>query len=480
MSKLDIDLITVYPGIVLDIYKRELGKDVEDPEALNEISYDDTIIVSYKKFLSKPNIFHDNHIKYINQLHNRIIDAEGNQVDDYTIIIDKNLKIKDLTPPTPDSQKLITYISYLQGLDQWISIDFLKVISFHDGGRIFFQNNQDDKSYSKWFYMLPIHQDYKGKIKINNSRKDFFIDCFQKIKNHDIKTYRQIINAIDLFNESCRISKFNINSAIVLIVSAYESLLFLPRQLKTDTFSYAFKLLLGLDERIGEWAKDLYSLRSQIVHGEDVEDEKLLVSNDRHYPHLAIARDYFHSCLLLILERYGIIETDSQFTLEIVRELKSKIISNQEKITAILKGKKRFTYKSFTKKKELYNEFIYRMEELTPTDYSGRDNVIPLIKLVFSIAKEWIKEAKKYKTDDEEQRKVYESRNKTYDEILALFDEIKKQKTTLKGRFQLHEKIDELESKIGYFHPAVKLEDEIDFKIPEFLHICLKSLRATY
>ena len=477
-----IDLLTIFPGIVLETQKLDWGKEVKDSNAYDEIVFNDSHIVSYKKLRSALNILANKYVKYIDEIHNKIIDSKGNQLTDYTIILNKNIDVKALEPPTPDSQQLITYFSYLQHLDNWISMDFIKILCFHSGGRRIYLNNQNEYWTPKYSFLLPIEQSHKGKIKLHRNREKLLIDVFSIILNKDTNKYRRLINAIALFNESCRINQFSPNSSIVLIVSAFESLLSLPRRSKKENFAYALKILWGFDERIGKWAKQLYELRSQIVHGDVTEGENLMASKDHHYPHSKIARNMFHDCLLFILEGYGSIIVDRKHKFEVIKNLRNQVISNKEKVSKILDHKKKFSYQAFLNNKDLYTEFILRIEDLTPTDYSAQNIIKNLLNIIFTITEDWIEaeKGKDYKVANKRLKEYLKFRNEKFENILKLFNDIRQIKLSLKGKFQIYDKIKDLEEEVRQLEPVVHKEDEFNFTIPEFLNRCLIAMFAVY
>lgn len=477
-----IDLLTIFPGIVLETQKWDWGKEVKDTDAYNNIVFNNTHIISYKKLQSDSGILNKRYLKYIDEIHPKIIDSNGSYLTDYTIVLDKNIESKTLEPPTPDSQQLITYFSYLQHLDIWISIDFIKILCFHGGGRHIYLNNQNEHWSPKYSFLLPIEQNHKGKLKISKNKEKSLIDVFSTILNRDLHTYKRLINAIALFNESCRINSFSPNSSIVLIASAFEGLLNIPRYSKKENFAYALKIFWGFDERIEQWAKELYELRSQIVHGDVTESEKLLASKDCHYPHFKIARDMFHDCLSFILESYGYLIIDKGYKFEVIKRLRNQIISNKEKVNKLLSQKERFSYQAFVNNKDLYKEFILKVEGLTPTDYSAQNIIKNLLKLIFAIAKDWIQAElrKDYGIPDKRLKEYLRFRNDKFSNILKLFNDIRQIKWSLRGKFQIYDKIGDLEEEVRQLEPIVYKKDEFNFTLPEFFDRCLRAMFAVY
>ncbi|MBA7576199.1 hypothetical protein ES708_18038 [subsurface metagenome] len=473
------DLLTIFPGIVLETQTWNHGKKVNDPNACDDIVFNNTRIISYKKLRFDSSILGKKYIPYIEEIHNKIIDSAGSPLDDYTIILDKNIDGNLITHPTSDSQQLITYFSYLQHLDIWISIDFIKTLCFPGGGRLVYLNNQHEHWTPKYSYLLPIEQNHKRKLKIHKDDEKLLINLFARTSIKDRDKYKRLINAISLFNESCRINRINPNSSIVLIVSALESLLNIPRWHKKESFAYALKIFWGFEKGIGKWAEELYELRSQIVHGEDITGEKLLVPKDRHCSYFSIARGMFHHCLMFILESFGNVKIERRYKFKVIREITNKIISNKKKASNILRQKSKFTYQSFVNKHGLYKEFILRIEELTPTDDSAKSDIIKLLDLVFSIAETWIKD-EKVKYNRSPTKGYIDFRNQKFDNILTLFASIRQIKWSVYGNFKLHDKIGELEEEVRQLEPVVRDKDKFKFTIAEFLNRCLWAISLVY
>ena len=61
-------------------------------------------------------------------------------------------------------------------------------------------------------------------------------------------------------------------------------------------------------------------------------------------------------------------------------------------MTNILNQKSKLNYKSFLNKKDIYKNFILEIERLTTTDYSASDLIKDLLKIIYNITKDWIRE----------------------------------------------------------------------------------------
>ena len=470
-----IDLITVIPSIAFEVKKSDWGKTIDDPDACDDLIYRDYRIISYKKISNSSKIIEDRFYKYINEVNDKIIDAAENKLIDYAIIINKNLEVDSFTPPNPDSQHLLTYLFYLKHLDSWINLDFIKILCFKGGGRHISINNIDEHFSPKYFYLLPIEQNHKAKLKIHKKQEKLILDILSDISRKNKEQYKRIITSISLFNESCRLKNFNPNSSIVLLVSSLEALLELPRWSKKETFSYAIKLLWGLDSRIMEWALQLYELRSQIVHGDFVEGEKLLASEDRHYPHFEIGRNMYHDCLLFILEINGLITLDKNYKIGRIKDLRNKVISNKEKVDSLLKISKKYTFTTFLKNKKLYKDFILKIEDLTLTDHSAEKATHKLLNKILTISEGWMEylENNKKIGDDKRLLEYYEFRTEKFKNIQKIINDIRNLKQSQKGFFDRIDKVRELKEEVRQLGPFMHKKEDFHFTITEFLERCL-------
>lgn len=476
-----IDLITIFPGAAIETKKYRLGRQIRNRQALSHFSFLNTEVMTYRYLKRNPTALDTRHKRFINDMHGHIIDAEGNPLEDYTILVERDLEVQHLTAPNTDAQQLISYFCYLSRLDNWISVDHIKIACLRPNGRAIFINNQSEHWGSKYLYMLPVEQTGKAKIRVQRFH-GLLIDAFTKLSKTRPNTYKKVMTALALFNESCHISQFNANSSIVLIVSSLEALLSTPRRGKTESFSYALKMMCGFNTSIEAWAKQLYELRSQIAHGEATPGEKLLASKDHHYPHFDIARRMFDNCLLFFLEDIGYLVVDREHKHKIIIEMQNTIISNREKVGKLLKEKKRFTYRAFKRKPEIYREFLLRIESLTPTDYTAHVRIGELLDLLFTISDQWI---------DEDKKKIAKIAARLpagnadfligqYDRIEILISEIKATQKSRKSRFAFQDKIRALAEAVEKLEGVVHDKDTFDFTLGEFLDRSLRTIWATY
>ena len=275
------DLITLYPTICFDITKWKNGTRVRDGRAFSSFEFGTSHVFTYRKLKRDKSLLKPNYLRFIEEVHGKALDGAGKRLADFAIAFDTDVDVAGLDVPSPDSQQLLTYFAYQQGIDRSVDIDTVKIICFRGGGRSIHYNHRDEVS--SWCpdiaYHLPVEQDHKERVKLHRHREEVLLDTLAEVQSSNPERYRKILTALALYNESCRASRYNANAAIVMIVSAFESLLQLPQWSKKDTFGYGLKALWSFDEKIEAWAIQLYELRSQIVHGEVAEGEILKVSN---------------------------------------------------------------------------------------------------------------------------------------------------------------------------------------------------------
>lgn len=479
-----VDLITIFPGIVLETEKYTWGKTVPDPNLFSFLKHRKTQIHSYSYLNSHQRIINRRFRKYIEEVRSKIKDSDTNDLRDFTIILDRDVEKETLLSTNTDTQEFLTFIAYDQNIDFWINLDFIRILCFKKNGREIFLNNQRENYFPKQIYTLPIVQDGLHKIRIGNNEKGL-LKILTILKTGNKRQYERILTSISLYNQANRLHFFDKKSAVVLIVSAFEALLELPRRPKKETFVFGIKTFLGFNEHVEKWAGELYDLRSEIVHGEVVDGEKLLIGEYKHMPHFGIAKESYMPCLYQILERSRIARINHNFIIERGSEIIKKIIPNKKKVEKILDSKGKFSYPAFKKNKRLYKEFILRVETLTHTDYSAFREILKLIKVIVSIAIDWSKGNRQVlRTLNRKDLKSY----KTYQ--LNLLKEL--DKTFLKINFKwlkldryndkrfLEEKIREVLEIARKMDPVVHPKDKFDVSLPEFLDRVLGSLWGTY
>ena len=164
-------------------------------------------------------------------------------------------------------------------------------------------------------------------------------------------------------------------------------------------------------------------------------------------------------------------------------ELLNLIISNKEKVKNILNQKSKFNYKAFLNKKDIYKEFILEIERLTMTDYSAKDLVKDLLKIIYNITKDWIKENKNIllsiknkRKDDKSLLKYCNFVEQKYTNILNIFDNVLRSKNSMQGRFSLREKLLDLREEVRRLEPIMHKKNEFRFTLSEFLARTLESI----
>lgn len=142
----------------------------------------------------------------------------------------------------------------------------------------------------------------------------------QLLKPRRNRAEERVLKAIRWFNRANALSA-NENDSILDLSVAFETLLGLPRDEKSDRFVDAVSLLLGRVERLDIWARQFYEARSDIAH--EGETTKLHFAPQRkkgqedamlYQPHLVYGRQIFQLCTGAVLfgaslgERAGVAE----------------------------------------------------------------------------------------------------------------------------------------------------------------------------
>lgn len=478
-----IDLLTIFPSVRLETTSWENGKRKPDPNLQDHFFFNKSEIFSFSRLQSNPELLDDRRRTYVEELRPQLVDSEGEQLGDFTIVYDKRVNLEGLEVPNSDGQHILCYLALCENLDHYVSLDFIKIVCYSEGGRRIERNNMHELLTMKYKYVLHAQESYiYNKLTVSRQLEEVTLKSLEALAKEDFGFYRRVMTAITLFNESCRIHAFSANSAIVLITSAFEALLHIPRSPKKHSFSYAFKLFWGFNERVERWASDLYELRNRIVHGAVVESGQLYASEDRHYPHFKIARGIFNDSLLLILESKGFLRLDEGHRLEVMKQLWNKVISNKEKVRAILERKDRFTYEAFCRERKLYEEFLRRMESLTVVDYSAKESIKKLLDLVFSVMERWMsrESEKKQETSNEDFKRYLEYRNKRYEELVELLNAAKTIPWTLHGRFEVEKRLRSILDVLRELEPIWHRPDEFKFTLSEFGERCLRAVFGTY
>lgn len=486
-----IDLVTLFPGVVFETEKTDSREKTGDWGALDDLSFLSSLIVSYKRFVSTRGAFKDRVARCIDEAHSEILDQIGQQLDDSILVVDSDVDWKGVNVPSSESLDLLTYFFNLNDIHRRVGLDFMKVILLPDGPTSRYVNDRSVPWMPGTPWRLPIRQDNQIRIKLRPEREQALAHTLERLHRMRPETYRKMMTALGLFNESCRLNVSHPNSSVVLIVSALEALFGMPRREKKEIFAYIIQLFWGFEENIRKWAEKLYELRSKIVHGSVVGEEELKPPAGRYYSHYEIARKIFDDCLRFALETHAAISIDFKNKSEVKKRLLSLLTSNEKKIKGMLG--RRPTYHSFEANEYLYAEFLDTIDTLDSDDDSARNLLIPFLQLVFSVTQDWIK------SDKQRTRQWMESlppsntkmlagrRLQRYDEIMHIISEIRKIPSWPTGKFRrrdepsLRRHISRLRHEIGNlrsFHGAPAKRG--GFTVEDFLAKCLGATENVY
>lgn len=480
-GKTQSDLITIFPRIILETDKFEYGKEIPDKRLKSFFKFNNCIVCSYSYLQKHPKTFNKLTRLRIDKVRNQILDKDKNIISDFTLIVEKNV---DISTATGHGENLLLFF----GNQTYLNIipDTIKVISYHKYGRELLINDERIMSLDKEILYTVPTDDYKNKIRIWEGDL-ILVKCIEKLdqsKPNTKMTIDRLFNALTLFNQSIKISYTNPKASIVLMVSAFESILELPRQSKTENFVQSIKLILNFNTYIENWAREIYDLRSNIVHGEPKDNSCLLIGNYKHNKHLEIAQEAFRLCFYKILEKHRILAVGRKYEWDKVKELTNKIVPNKDKVDRIIKSKK-FSYKSFQKNKKIYIEFINNLEALTATDYSASKEFPLLLKLIISICKEWSAielaniKAKMPTVTDPRLKDYFKFYIKTLNKIVKKLNEIKRNKlVSFKDKRLYDNQRIELTKLNNSLHPIFHPKTEYMMTLSEFIDRSMSSLWA--
>ncbi|MCH8881584.1 MAG: hypothetical protein IID34_17090 [Planctomycetes bacterium] len=148
------------------------------------------------------------------------------------------------------------------------------------------------------------------------------------------RTVSHIFTAVRWFNAANNAGNDD-DAAIVDLSIAFETLLRLPEDNKTDRLTDAICLLLGRTPRLDVWARQFYDARSRIVHEGRTERVRFVVSSPKNAKDppeyqslLSYGRQVFQLCLGTVLVGAELAAKAS---------LKETLFTNQERFTDICK-----------------------------------------------------------------------------------------------------------------------------------------------
>jgi len=169
------------------------------------------------------------------------------------------------------------------------------------------------------------------------------------LRRPDTQTYSRVFTAVRWFNDANTAANDH-EAAIVNLAIAFEALLGLPRDKKTERLTSAISLLLGRTPRLDIWVRQFYDARSWIVHQGYAEQMRFVATDSwkknessqgspktqdgsLYQSLLSYGRQIFQLCL-------GTVLTGADLSTS--AGLEEKFVTNQErfeKICAILKDK---------------------------------------------------------------------------------------------------------------------------------------------
>lgn len=452
-----VDLVTIFPKVVLDTGEQEKQKGARDHRAIREIHYLGTNITSYKSLVSQSSCHKREIVECIKETHQNIVDSDRQPFDDYIVVVDENIDWDSTDPPNPPSVDLITYFLNLQA-DASVSLDFGKIIlpqSVHEyrghryinNCRVFWDNHYP--------WVLPIKQWGQVEIRLRQKEEGSLVKALSNLHKNQVELHEKLTIAIDLFNQSCRTSLFHRNVALVLIVSAFEALFNIPKEIggKKSMFAYIMQIYLGFDEDVADEAVKLYELRNKIVHGETA-TEKRQISSNQYHSHYEIARNLFEASVRFVLQQYGELYITSRDKSTMKKHLFELIASNKKKVEKAIDLLKRFTCstKDYLEKQSLLREFLRTISVLNPDDTSAKELLFPYVKTVLLVARNEIESEKDYLRlpHSSNTQLGVSDRVPYYDKIEGIFRKIEnimgrsQSKFKIRDRVELDNQIDDL------------------------------------
>lgn len=195
---------------------------------------------------------------------------------------------------------------------------------------------------------LNLSQDlYYDCTRASEKRVDYrlLMDLLSKLET---RTSSRIFTALRWFNAANQDAN-NDDSAIVNLSIAFEALLSLPADDKTDRLTDAISLLLGRTPRVDIWARQFYDARSRIVHEGRASQLRFIAIDSRkvnegplYQSLLSYGRQVFQLCLGTLLVGAELAQNAG---------LEEKLVTNQErfqKICTLLADEKIETRKHFS------------------------------------------------------------------------------------------------------------------------------------
>jgi hypothetical protein len=173
---------------------------------------------------------------------------------------------------------------------------------------------------------LNISQDLSADVeRASISRRDYEL-LLELLHRAPTDASQRMFGAVRWFNKANLASNEDADSILDLSV-AFEMLLRLPREEKTDRFKDTVSLLLGRLPRLDEWAEQFYRERSRIVHEGRTARLRFEVGNakksSQEYQSLvAYGRQIFQLCVGTLLQGLRMAEDAG---------IEEKLVTNQER-----------------------------------------------------------------------------------------------------------------------------------------------------
>jgi len=382
-----MDLITVFPGIVIETQEWYNGKKVDDPTKPQPVEFKGARILSYRKAIASPELFKPEYVEYLRQVKEWAIAEDGTELQDFLLIVDEEFEFRLGMSMNPDSEHFVRYLCHLQALEFFVSMDTIKVTPYESGGRSIYLNNGPEPMYRK----VHFNQGLGSTLNFGAYHGDKLAVAFTNLAANDSVGYDRMFNAITFFNDSCGLAAQSPAAAVVLLVSAYESL-FGPLQKgrKPKVFAAEMQEAFGTDADVAAWSIGLYNLRSDLAHGKVKRDDALLIGDDKHGSYYDVARDAFRDLIYLIVERLGYLVIEDASREAMTRRLTNAVVSNKKKIEGILADSEGINWDSLRKDPGTYVRFVKSIEALTMFDSSGAQRLPELLDLIFRIAEDWM------------------------------------------------------------------------------------------
>lgn len=179
---------------------------------------------------------------------------------------------------------------------------------------------------------LNISQDLSLDLaRAEKSRCDYQLLC-DLLRKPITKTSKRVFTALQWFNSANSVENDSA-AAIVDLTTAFESLMKLPSDQKSDRLIDSISLLLGRIPRLNIWVKQFYDARSQIVHEGYSQRLEFIATNSiknskgqKYQSLLSYGRQIFQLCLGTLLTGAELAEKSG---------LEEKFITNEERFQEI-------------------------------------------------------------------------------------------------------------------------------------------------